>query len=104
VVERLKTPEKLPHVGWNTVDVVRPHRVLAGVEGEAMYFVHSYVVVPDDRAIIAAETTHGTPFVSAVAIGQLLGVQFHPERSGVAGLRLLQSFVESARLGAAHVA
>lgn len=103
-VERLKTSAKLPHVGWNTIEVVRPHRLLTGVEGEAMYFVHSYVVVPDDGAIIAAQTTHGTPFASAIAIGSLVGLQFHPERSGPAGLRLLANFVELARVGAEHVA
>jgi glutamine amidotransferase len=103
-VERLKTSEKLPHVGWNTIEVVRAHRLLSGVDGEAMYFVHSYVVVPDDRAIIAAQTTHGTPFASAIAMGSLVGVQFHPERSGPAGLRLLENFIEFARVGAGHVA
>ena len=103
-VERLKTSEKLPHVGWNTIEVVRTHRLLTGVDGEAMYFVHSYVVVPDDGAIIAARTTHGTPFGSAIAIGSLVGVQFHPERSGSAGLRLLENFIAIARVGAGHVA
>jgi glutamine amidotransferase len=92
-VERLATSEKLPHVGWNTVDQVRPHPVLRGLESEAMYFVHSYVVAPDDRSIIAANTTHGIPFVSAVAINRLVAVQFHPERSGPAGLRFLQNFL-----------
>jgi glutamine amidotransferase len=103
-VERLATTEKLPHVGWNTLEILRPHPVLDGIVDEAMYFVHSYVVVPDDRAIIAAQTTHGTPFVSAIATGRLVGVQFHPERSGAAGLRLLQNFLQFARLGAEHVA
>jgi glutamine amidotransferase len=92
-VERLATSEKLPHVGWNTVDQVRPHPVLEGLDGQAMYFVHSYVVMPRDSSVIAANTTHGIPFVGAVAINRLVGVQFHPERSGPAGLRFLQNFV-----------
>jgi glutamine amidotransferase len=96
-VERLRTREKLPHIGWNTLDGVATHPVLAGLEGEAMYFVHSYVGVPQDRQLIAAETTHGVPFVSAVATGRLVGVQFHPERSGRAGLKLLESFVQFAQ-------
>ncbi len=100
-VERLTTPEKLPHVGWNTLDRVRPHRVLKGTEGEAFYFVHSYVVVPRDPAVTAGETTYGVPFVSAVTRDSLVGVQFHPERSGTAGLRLLENFLRFADAEAA---
>jgi imidazole glycerol-phosphate synthase subunit HisH len=103
-VERLPTREKLPHIGWNTLERVADHPVLTGVDGEAMYFVHSYVGVPKDRQLIAAETTHGVPFVSAIATGRLVGVQFHPERSGPAGLKLLERFVQFARVGAGHVA
>jgi glutamine amidotransferase len=95
-VERLQTKEKLPHVGWNTLEHVRPHRVLDGMEGEAFYFVHSYVVVPRYPAVAAGETTYGVPFVSAIARQGLIGVQFHPERSGSAGLRLLENFLRFA--------
>ena len=97
-VERLDTTEKLPHVGWNTLEAVRPHPVLERMEGEAMYFVHSYVAVPRDPTLVVAETTHGVPFVSVIAAGRLLGVQFHPERSGPAGLRLLENFLRFANL------
>jgi glutamine amidotransferase len=100
-VERLSTKEKLPHVGWNTIDGVARHPVLDGVEGEAMYFTHSYVVVPKDRSLIAGQTTHGVPFVSAVAVDRMVGVQFHPERSGTAGLNLLQNFIEFANVAQA---
>jgi imidazole glycerol-phosphate synthase subunit HisH len=100
-VERLQTREKLPHVGWNTLEHVRPHPVLEGTEGEAFYFVHSYVVVPRDPAVAAAEATHGVPFVSAIARQQLVGVQFHPERSGIAGLGLLENFLRFANAEAA---
>jgi glutamine amidotransferase len=100
-VERMKTPEKLPHVGWNTLERVRPHPVLEGMEGEAFYFVHSYVVVPRYPAVAAADTTYGIPFVSAIARQGLVGVQFHPERSGSAGLRLLQNFLRFADAEAA---
>ena len=100
-VERLATPEKLPHVGWNTLDRVRPHRVMEGTEGEAFYFVHSYVVVPRDPAVTAGETTYGVPFVSAVVREALVGVQFHPERSGTVGLRLLENFLRFADAEAA---
>jgi glutamine amidotransferase len=103
-VERLPTKEKLPHIGWNTLERVAGHPVLSGLEGEAMYFVHSYVGLPQDRRLVAAETTHGVPFVSAVGAGTLIGVQFHPERSGPAGLRLLENFVQFAGVGVGHVA
>ena len=100
-VERLQTTEKLPHVGWNTLEHVRPHPVLEGMEGEAFYFVHSYVVVPRYPAVAGGETTHGVPFVSAIARQGLVGVQFHPERSGTAGLRLLENFLRFANVEAA---
>jgi len=100
-VELMKTQEKLPHVGWNTIEGVRSHPVLEGMEGAAFYFVHSYVVVPRYPAAAAAETRHGVPFVSAIARQALVGVQFHPERSGTAGLRLLENFVRFADAQAA---
>jgi glutamine amidotransferase len=100
-VERLKTTEKLPHVGWNTLDHVRAHPVLENLEGEAFYFVHSYVVMPRYPAVTAGETTHGIPFVSAIARQGLVGVQFHPERSGTAGMRLLENFLRFADAEAA---
>jgi imidazole glycerol-phosphate synthase subunit HisH len=103
-VDRLATREKLPHIGWNTLERVADHPVLAGMEGEAMYFVHSYVGVPQDRQLVAAETTYGTPFVSAIAVDRLIAVQFHPERSGSAGLRLLANFVRFANLEVAGAA
>jgi imidazole glycerol-phosphate synthase subunit HisH len=96
-VERIPTREKLPHIGWNTLEHVASHPALNGLEGEAMYFVHSFAGVPRNRQLIAAETTYGVPFVSAVARGRLVGVQFHPERSGPAGLKLLENFVEFAQ-------
>lgn len=100
-VERLKTQEKLPHVGWNTLEHVRPHPVLESLEGQAFYFVHSYVAVPRYPAVAAGETSYGLPFVSAIAHQGLVGVQFHPERSGTAGLRLLENFLRFAKAEAA---
>jgi len=99
-VERLRTSEKLPHVGWNTLEQTRAHPVLDGIDGAAMYFTHSFVGVPRDQSLVAGYTVHGTPFASAVSVGRALAVQFHPERSGDAGLRLLARFVESARAAA----
>ncbi len=91
----------LPHIGWNQVERRRPHPLFSGIaEGADFYFVHSYAGRPDApdassaaSSVVLAETVHGCPFVSVVARGPLLGVQFHPERSGPDGLRLMANFV-----------
>ena len=84
----------LPHIGWNSVNLVRPHPLLDGIaDGSYFYFVHTFAPVPADESVVLARTTHGRPFVSAVAQGSLYGVQFHPEKSSEAGLRVLSNFV-----------
>ncbi len=84
----------LPHIGWNQVERRRPHALLEGIpDGADLYFVHSYAVAPADDTLIVAETAHGGRFASVVARDRLVGVQFHPERSGRDGLRLLANFV-----------
>lgn len=96
----LRDAPSLPHIGWNQVERRSEHPILDGVpDGADLYFVHSYVVAPADPATIVAETVHGTPFPSVVARDNLLGVQFHPERSGVDGLRVLADFVRLAAIG-----
>jgi len=95
-VQRLQGAPTLPHIGWNQVELRRDHPAFAGIpSGSDLYFVHSYAGVPaaGGRNVVLAETTHGCPFVSAIAFGNVLGVQFHPERSGTDGLRLLANFV-----------
>ena len=96
---RLDDAPTLPHIGWNQVVRRREHPAFAGITPDAdFYFVHSYVGLPaadaDDATL--GETEHGSRFVSAVARGNLLGVQFHPERSGTDGLRLIANVVRSA--------
>ena len=98
---RLADAPTLPHIGWNQVDRRRDHPAFAGIApGAEFYFVHTYVGSPSGGtgdASILAETEHGRTFVSAVSRGRLLGVQFHPERSGDNGLRLIANVVEWAR-------
>jgi imidazole glycerol-phosphate synthase subunit HisH len=96
----------LPHIGWNTVDQTAEHPLFAGIPpGAAFYFVHSYVAAPAEMDVVIAESQHGTRFPAAIARGSLLGVQFHPERSGADGLRLLANFAAIvARSSAALVA
>ncbi len=84
---------KIPHMGWNTLDIVRPHRLFEGIaNGSSVYFVHSYYVVPSDDSVVAARSEHGAPFVAAVARENLFATQFHPEKSQTVGLRLLKNF------------
>lgn len=84
---------KVPHMGWNRVEFSGDHPMLRGIpSGSYFYFVHSYYVVPDDPAVVACRTSYGVEFASGVGKGNLLAVQFHPEKSQVAGLALLSNF------------
>jgi imidazole glycerol-phosphate synthase subunit HisH len=98
---RLADAPTLPHIGWNQVERTRPHPLFDGIaDGADFYFVHSYAGTPTTTAAadaVLATTDHGATFVSALARGSLLGVQFHPERSGRDGLRLLANFVDLVR-------
>ncbi len=93
-VRRLSATVTVPHMGWNQLRLPRPTPLFAGVEGGAyVYFVHSYRVASDDASRVAAFTDYGGEFVSAIAEGNLWGVQFHPEKSQAVGLRILSNFV-----------
>jgi len=85
---------KVPHMGWSRVALVRPHPLWAGIpSGERFYFAHSYFAEPADAAVTLATTDYPTPFTCAIARANIVAVQFHPEKSHTAGLRLLANFV-----------
>ena len=92
-VERIGWAERLPHMGWNDVVAACPSTLDAALPA-VCYFAHSYAVVPGDAAVVAAETEiSGRPVASAVASGRVAGVQFHPEKSGPAGRRMLEAWL-----------
>lgn len=100
-VRRLRDTPRLPHIGWNDLDHERPDPLFAGVpDGTTFYFVHSYAPVPDDPGDVVARADYGRPFVAAARRGRVAGVQFHPERSGRPGLRVLANFVDGVRRAA----
>lgn len=90
---RLPSSVKVPHMGWNTLRIVKQNALLDGVDdGAYVYFVHSLYPVPVDNDIVCAETDYGATFTSAIAAKNVYGTQFHPEKSGDIGLRILKNF------------
>lgn len=86
-------PLKIPHMGWNEVVFTKPHPVFKDVDqGAAFYFVHSYYPAPEEQAWVLGWTDYGLRFCSALARENLVAVQFHPEKSGRPGLRVLENF------------
>jgi imidazole glycerol-phosphate synthase subunit HisH len=84
---------KIPHIGWNEISLVWVHPVLDGLDGEAFYFVHSYYPVLEDTGDLIGETDYGTRFCSVAGRENLVAVQFHPEKSSRAGLKLYENFL-----------
>ncbi|QIO21497.1 imidazole glycerol phosphate synthase subunit HisH [Haloarcula sp. JP-L23] len=93
---RFARDQTVPHMGWNELDVQRDHPLVEGVDGQYAYFVHSYYAVPDDEDAVVATTDYGVDFASIVAneAGNVFGTQFHPEKSGETGLRILRNYVD----------
>lgn len=84
---------KVPHIGWNALNITRPHPLLKYVkDGDCVYFVHSFYAKPGANTIATAE--YGTDVTAAVADGNVMGCQFHPEKSGEVGLNILRAFCE----------
>lgn len=91
-VELLSGNVKIPHMGWNQLKVVNDSPILEGIDKEFFYFVHSYHVVPDDDEIIAGVCDYGGEIVVSLSQNNLFSTQFHPEKSGKAGLKIIKNF------------
>jgi len=93
---RFPEEQTVPQMGWNRLRVERDHPLVDGVDGEYAYFVHSYYADPESEDATVASTEYGVSFPSVVAdeTGTVFGTQFHPEKSGETGLRILRNFVE----------
>ncbi|HEV7291447.1 MAG TPA: imidazole glycerol phosphate synthase subunit HisH [Devosia sp.] len=99
-VEKIRPTDpvlKIPHMGWNTIDIAHPHELLAGIaggpDGLHAYFVHSYHLVAEDENMRVATTDYGGPLTACVARDNMFGAQFHPEKSQTLGLRLIENFM-----------
>jgi glutamine amidotransferase len=87
---------KVPHMGWNTLNIVKQNELFDGVaEGSYVYFVHSLYPMPADKNIVVTQTEYGTTFTSAIASKNVYGTQFHPEKSGDIGLKILKNFAKT---------
>ena len=102
-VRRFSDDLAVPHVGWNQIHKRFAHPLLNNIEDHAFfYFVHSYYCEVNDPTIVVAETDYGVKYTSVVADDDLFGVQFHPEKSQTAGLRLLSNFAHRVRFNVWH--
>lgn len=93
-VKYLPTQLKVPHMGWNRLELRSPSPLLQGAEGEYVYFVHSYHAEPKDKSIITAVCDYGAELTASVGQGKVQAFQFHPEKSSRVGMLLLKNFLE----------
>lgn len=98
-VERLQIPDasiRVPHVGWNDANFVKKDHLFVGLGNtQDFYFVHSYVLLPEDESVISSTTEHGVNFVSSIEVENIYATQFHPEKSQKAGLAVLTNFIKT---------
>ncbi len=93
-VQRFQGPLKVPHMGWNSINIVKPSRVFDGIDNQSyFYFVHSYFPAPAEETVSATITEYGSTFTSSVERENIFASQFHPEKSQKVGLDLLRNFV-----------
>ena len=94
-VEKIETNLKLPHIGWNSLNIVNPNPLTAGLsDGDYVYFVHSFCAKVKNSEDLALTTDYGTTVTAMIARGNVFGCQFHPEKSGPVGMTILRNFGE----------
>lgn len=93
-VKYLPTSLKIPHMGWNKLELRSPSPLLAGAQGQYVYFVHSFHAEPEDKSIITSVCDYGMEVTASVGRGKVQAFQFHPEKSSRVGMQLLKNFVE----------
>ena len=93
-IDNQKGKYKLPHIGWNELNIVKDSKIFKGLENNPhMYFVHSYEFIPDDKNVITATTDYSTNIICAVEKDNIFGTQFHPEKSDNDGLKIIKNFI-----------
>lgn len=92
-VSKIPEGRKIPHMGWNQINIIKDCSILNGVDKKSFYFVHSYYAILEDESNIAATCDYGISITAALSSNNLFSTQFHPEKSGVAGLKILKNFV-----------
>ena len=86
---------KLPHIGWNEIEIQKESKIFKDIKNKShMYFVHSYELVPDDKSVILATTDYSSKIVCAIEKENLFGTQFHPEKSDMLGLKIIDNFLK----------
>lgn len=99
IVKKIPTGVKIPHMGWNSLKILnKQSRLFEGIkEGESFYFVHSYLAECEDKSIISSITEYGVDLTASIEYKNTYGVQFHPEKSSMSGLRMLSNFLNIAK-------
>ena len=86
---------KLPHIGWNEIEIVKESKIFKDIQNKShMYFVHSYEFVPEDKSVISATTDYSSKIVCCIEKDNLIGTQFHPEKSDKTGLKIIENFLD----------
>ena len=85
---------KLPHIGWNQIDIIKDSKIFKDLENNShMYFVHSYEFIPEDKNLISSTTNYSSKIVCSIEKENIFGTQFHPEKSGKVGLKIINNFI-----------
>ena len=93
-IDNQKGKYKLPHIGWNQINILKNSKILKGVEKNShMYFVHSYEFIPEDKEVISSTTNYSSNIVCSVEKENIFGTQFHPEKSDKSGLKIINNFI-----------